>query len=36
MLLPLELMLVTLAGWISRAQQDVIDYQKAELAIWRE
>jgi hypothetical protein len=34
LLLPLQLLLVTFAGWISRAQQDVIVYQKTELAIW--
>jgi hypothetical protein len=31
--LPLKLLLVTLAGWVNRAQEDVIEYLKAERAV---
>jgi putative transposase len=34
--LPLQLLLLFFAGWVNRAQQDVIEYLKAEIAVLME
>ena len=34
--LPLQFLLVTVAGWLHREQAAVIEYLKAELAVYRE
>ena len=34
--LPLQLLILTVAGWISRRQQDVIEYLQEEIRVLRE
>ncbi len=34
--IPLQMMIVAVAGWVNREQQSIIDYQREEIRVLRE